>query len=71
MRIAQLGARVWFDYVLSASNAADLPTRLDGAAFVRLSRMGSFVPCCLYLPPESGEGLYLLLARGLTSPLSS
>ena len=50
MRIAQLGARVWFDYVPSASNVADLPTRLDDAAFARLLRLGRFVP--MHLPPE-------------------
>ena len=50
MRIAQLSARVWFDYVPSASNVADLPTRLDDAAYVRLSRLGVRVP--MYLPPE-------------------
>ena len=32
---AQLRARVWFDYVPFASNAADLPTRLDDAAYAR------------------------------------
>ena len=48
MRVAQLNARVWFDYVPSASNAADLPTRLDDAAYRRLSSLarceGTHVP---------------------------
>ena len=44
MRVAQLRARVWFDYVPSASNIADLPTRLDDDAYARLMRLGSFVP---------------------------
>ena len=39
---------IWFDYVPSASNMADLPTRLDDAAFKRLERVARRVP--LYLP---------------------
>ena len=50
LRIAQLSARVWFDYVPSTSNVADLPTRLDDAALQRLSRLGERVP--MRLPPE-------------------
>ena len=50
LRIAQLRARVWFDYVPSASNVADLPTRLDDVAFARLMRLGVFVP--MRLAPE-------------------
>ena len=50
LRIAQLRARVWFDYVPSASNVADLPTRLDDAAFARLMRLGVFVPMQLLRP---------------------
>ena len=48
--LAQLNARVWYDYVPSASNIADLPTRLDDAAWQRLSALGSFVP--MVLPPK-------------------
>ena len=47
LRIAQLRARVWFDYVPSASNVADLPTRLDDAAFARLMRLGCLCLCGL------------------------
>lgn len=35
---------VWYDYVPSASNIADLPTRLDAAAFTRLERVARRVP---------------------------
>ena len=41
---------VWYDYVPSASNIADLPTRLDAAAFTRLERVARRVP--LVLIPE-------------------
>ena len=42
-RLDQMGCRVWFDYVPSASNIADLPTRLDAAAFARLEPIASRV----------------------------
>ena len=48
MRIAQLRARVWFDYVPSASNIADLPTRLDDAAFARLMRLVDRLSPCVW-----------------------
>jgi hypothetical protein len=51
LQIARMSCDVWFDYVPSASNAADLPTRLDAAAFLRLARLGSRVR--MVLPPES------------------
>ena len=35
---------VWYDYVPSASNIADLPTRLDAAAFTRLEKVARRVP---------------------------
>jgi hypothetical protein len=50
LQLDRLACRVWFDYVPSASNFADLPTRLDAAAFARLERIASRVP--LRLPPE-------------------
>jgi len=37
MRIALFQCDVWYDYVPSASNIADLPTRLDARAFTRLA----------------------------------
>jgi hypothetical protein len=40
---------VWYDYVPSAANIADLPTRLDAEALLRLERLGPRVP--LLLPP--------------------
>ena len=48
--IAKLACDVWFDYVPSASNIADLPTRLDDSAFQRLSALGRQVP--MHLPPK-------------------
>ena len=50
MRAMRLRCDVWFDYVPSASNFADLPTRLDDAAFARLERVARRVP--FVLPPE-------------------
>ena len=50
MRTASLQCDVWFDYVPSASNMADLPTRLDAEAFTRLEKLGSRVR--MSLPPE-------------------
>ena len=50
MRIAMFGCDVWFDYVPSASNIADLPTRLDDDAYRRLCALGRRVE--LALPPE-------------------
>ena len=50
MRMAQMSCHVWYDYVPSASNIADLPTRLDADAVIRLNRIGTEVP--LHLPPE-------------------
>ena len=50
MRLARLRCDAWFDYVPSASNFADLPTRLDDDAIARLSRVARRVP--LRLPPE-------------------
>ena len=49
-RIARLACDVWWDYVPSASNIADLPTRLDAAAFARLERLARRRD--LVLPPE-------------------
>mmetsp|Transcript_5133 Transcript_5133/g.12617 ORF Transcript_5133/g.12617 Transcript_5133/m.12617 type:complete len:91 (+) Transcript_5133:51-323(+) len=39
-----------YDYVPSASNIADLPTRLDASAFSRLEAIARRIP--LRLPPE-------------------
>ena len=50
MRLARLRCDAWFDYVPSASNIADLPTRLDDDAIARLNRIARRVP--LRLPPE-------------------
>ena len=50
MRLSRLRCDAWFDYVPSASNIADLPTRLDDDAMARLSRVARRVP--LRLPPE-------------------
>lgn len=50
LQLAKLSCDVWFDYVPSAANIADLPTRLDAAAFARLERVASRV--ALDLPPE-------------------
>ena len=49
MRHTYLSCNVWFEYVPSASNIADLPTRLDSDAIARLNSLGSRVP--LQLPP--------------------
>jgi hypothetical protein len=49
MRTSMLGCNVWYDYVPSAANIADLPTRLDAEALLRLERLGPRVP--LLLPP--------------------
>ena len=50
MRAAKLSCNVWFDYVPSAANIADLPTRLDDDAIMRLNRVARRVP--LRLPEE-------------------
>ena len=50
LNLDALACNAWFDYVPSASNIADLPTRLDAAAFARLERIADRVP--LVLPPE-------------------
>ena len=50
LRLTRLSCGVWFDYVPSAANIADLPTRLDADAFNRLNKLGLRVP--LVLPPE-------------------
>ena len=50
MRMVLLSCNVWYDYVPSASNIADLPTRLDEDALRRLNKIGERVP--LLLPPE-------------------
>jgi len=50
MHIALLRCDVWYDYVPSASNIADLPTRLDASAFSRLEAVARRIP--LSLPPE-------------------
>ena len=50
MRQAVLGCNVWYDYVPSASNIADLPTRLDDDTVRRLDSFASRVP--FDLPPE-------------------
>ena len=50
MRLLRLNCDAWFDYVPSASNFADLPTRLDRAAFARLDRVARRVE--LRLPPQ-------------------
>ncbi|KAL1510245.1 hypothetical protein AB1Y20_006569 [Prymnesium parvum] len=47
LRMHVLRADVWFDYVPSASNIADLPTRLDHDARQRLLALGPQVPCVL------------------------
>ena len=49
MRTSLLACNVWYDYVPSAANIADLPTRLDAEALLRLERLGPRVP--LLLPP--------------------
>jgi len=48
--LQKLRCNTWFDYVPSASNFADLPTRLDEDAFRRLSRVARRIP--MVLPPE-------------------
>ena len=50
LELARLNCSAWFDYVPSAANMADLPTRLDAAAFARLERVARRVR--LELPPE-------------------
>ena len=50
LRLSRLCCDAWFDYVPSASNIADLPTRLDDDAIARLNRVARRVP--LRLPPE-------------------
>ena len=50
LMLQKLRCDTWFDYVPSASNFADLPTRLDGDAFRRLSRVGRRIP--MLLPPR-------------------
>lgn len=50
MRLAMLQCDAWYDYVPSASNIADLPTRLDAAALARLNAIALCMPLCL--PPE-------------------
>lgn len=50
MKLARMRCDAWFDYVPSASNIADLPTRLDAGAFRRLEAVASRVR--LSLPPE-------------------
>lgn len=49
MRLAMFACDVWYDYVPSASNIADLPTRLDAHAFTRLENIAHRQP--LRLPP--------------------
>jgi len=69
LRMHVLRADVWFDYVPSASNIADLPTRLDCAAQRRLAAIGPRVPCVL---PDAGvlcadwESLIVQLLEGLS-----
>ena len=46
--VAQLACDAWFDYVPSASNLSDLPTRLDDSASSRLNAIGSRVPLHLF-----------------------
>ena len=50
MHLSRMSCSVWFDYVPSASNIADLPTRLDADAFSRLNKLGPRVP--MRLQPE-------------------
>jgi len=47
MKLLQLSCDAWFDYVPSAANMADLPTRLDRDAFERLSRVARRVPLAI------------------------
>lgn len=69
LRMHVLRADVWFDYVPSASNIADLPTRLDCAARQRLLAVGPRVPCVL---PDASvlcadwESLVVRILDGLT-----
>ena len=49
MKLLSLRCDAWFDYVASASNIADLPTRLDDDAMLRLNRIARRVR--LRLPP--------------------
>ena len=39
VRLASLACDVWYDYVPSAANAADLPTRLDAGVFGGLNAL--------------------------------
>ena len=50
MKLLRLECDVWFDYVPSASNVADLPTRLDDDAMRRLHALGRRVD--MTLPPQ-------------------
>ena len=47
MKLLDLSCNAWFDYVPSAANMADLPTRLDDEAFTRLNRVARRVPLML------------------------
>jgi len=50
MRLAFSECEGWFDYAPSAANIADIPARLDAAAFARLERVAR--RRALVLPPE-------------------
>ena len=47
MRLAAMRCSAWYEYVPSASNIADLPTRLDAEAFARHERIATRVPLVL------------------------
>ena len=50
LMLQKMRCDTWFDYVPSASNFADLPTRLDADAFRRLDRVARRLP--MVLPPR-------------------
>ena len=64
MRTSLPACNAWFYYVPFAANMADLPTRLDAEALLRLEQLGPRVP--LLLPPA--RCLAKLQGRPRTSP---
>lgn len=60
---ARLNLRVWYDYVSSGSNIADLPTRLTASAMDLLDRIGTRMP--MGLPSEE----YLLCSWRVLLPM--
>ena len=52
MVTSKLNLDLWYDYVPSASNLADLPTRLNDEATKRLNALGPESRVPLILPPE-------------------